>query len=258
MIMGMPIIIEIVDSGVSREVFEKVFTYFKYIDNKFSTFKKNSEISLINQGKLDKKNYSSDMKKVFKLSAETKKQTAGFFDINNGKIIDPSGLVKGWAIYNGGKILKKQGIKNFYISAGGDIEVSGKNNMGEKWAIGIRNPFNVNEIIKVLKVSSGGVATSGIYERGEHVYNPHLELKTKEGISSSAYNPKTKNKVSEIVSLTVVGPNIYEADRFATAAFAMGKTGINFIENLKGLEGYMIDQNGLATFTNGFKRYTIN
>ena len=53
----------------------------------------------------------------------------------------------------------------------------------------------------------------------------------------------------------MVGPDIYEADRFATAAFAMGPAGINFIEQLPGLEGYMIDPNEIATYTSGFERY---
>ena len=51
-----------------------------------------------------------------------------------------------------------------------------------------------------------------------------------------------------------------EADRFATAAFAMGKDGILFIENLPGFEGYAIDAKGIATMASGFpcivrKRY---
>jgi thiamine biosynthesis lipoprotein len=64
--------------------------------------------------------------------------------------------------------------------------------------------------------------------------------------------------VTDVVSLTVIGPNIYEADRFATAAFAMGEEGIRFIGRLAGFEGYMIDRRGQATFTNGFTRYVIN
>jgi FAD:protein FMN transferase len=61
--------------------------------------------------------------------------------------------------------------------------------------------------------------------------------------------------VQSIVSLTVVGPNVYEADRFATAAFAMDSAGIHFIEELDGFEGYMIDHAGMAMYTSGFERY---
>jgi len=61
----------------------------------------------------------------------------------------------------------------------------------------------------------------------------------------------------EIVSLTVIGPTVYDADRFATAAFAMGRQGIEFLESQKEYEGYMIDAKGIATYTNGFEQYVL-
>jgi len=50
---------------------------------------------------------------------------------------------------------------------------------------------------------------------------------------------------------------VFEADRFATAAFAMGRKGIQFIEELPGFEGYMIDAQARATYTSGFERYVL-
>ena len=64
-----------------------------------------------------------------------------------------------------------------------------------------------------------------------------------------------KAQTGRFVSVTVLGPNVYEADRFATAAFAMGPEGIHFIEELSGFEGYLIDKSGLATMTSGFGDY---
>jgi thiamine biosynthesis lipoprotein len=57
-------------------------------------------------------------------------------------------------------------------------------------------------------------------------------------------------------SITIIGPNVYEADRFATPAFVMGENAIAFIEKQKGLEGYIIDNKGEATMTSGFEKYT--
>jgi thiamine biosynthesis lipoprotein len=179
------------------------------------------------------------MKTVFRLSEKTREETYGYFDILRHGRYDPSGLVKGWAIYHAAQLLRKRGFKNFYVDAGGDIQVHGKNPQGQNWQIGIRNPFNIDEIVKVVSVSNRGVATSGTYVRGNHIYNPNIE----------------GDLETTIVSLTVIGSNIYEADRFATAAFAMGGEGIYFIESLKGFEGYMIDQNGRATMTTGFGEY---
>lgn len=235
----MPVVVEIIDDTVSQKSLDEVFDYFTSIDERFSTYKTTSEITLWNEGKITDAQQSDDMKKVLELSLETKEQTNGFFDIFFNGTCDPSGLVKGWAIHNAADILRKNGFKNFYIEIGGDIEIEGRNNKKEKWSIGIRNPFNREEVIKVVYLSGQGIATSGTAIRGSHIYNP-----------------KIKKPAEEIVSLTVIGPNIYEADRFATAAFAMGEKGILFIEDLAGFEGYMINHEGLATYTSGFNKYT--
>lgn len=238
--MGMPVSVEIADKHVTEIDFEAVYAYFMAVDERFSTYKSESEITKINSGEISTENFSDEMKEVFGLAEQTKKQSNGFFDIKHNGIIDPSGMVKGWAIYNAAKLLDKNGFVNFYVEAGGDIQVRGLNQQGQPWRVGIRNPFNQDEIIKSVELGSGeGIATSGNYIRGNHIYNPNQRGQI----------------IDEIVSLTVIGTNIYEADRFATAAFAMGAEGINFIENLPELEGYSIDRNGIATFTSGFEKY---
>jgi thiamine biosynthesis lipoprotein len=241
LLMGMPITLEVVDPLVSPDDLEKVFAYFVSVDETFSTYKATSEISKINRGELPSAKYSEDMKAILALSEQTKKDTYGYFDIEHDGLYDPSGIVKGWAIQNAADRLKAGGFRNFYIDAGGDISVAG-NKDGKLWRIGIRNPFNRSEYVKVLALTDRGIATSGTAIRGQHVYDP--------------YNPNMP--LLDIVSITVIGPNIYEADRFATAAFAMGKRGIQFIEKLAGFEGYMIDAHARATFTSGFERYVLH
>lgn len=238
--MGMPVTIQALDSNITDEDIQEVFSYLYYIDKKFSTYIKGSEISKINRGELKIFDASKEMQKVLKLCEETKRETNGYFDINLNGILDPSGLVKGYAIHQASLILKNKGFKNFYVEIAGDIQAFGKNEKGESWRVGIQNPFNPREIIKVIKITDKGIATSGNYQQGQHILNP-----------------KTKRKADEIASVTVIGPNVYEADRFATAAFAMGEKGINFIENQKSIEGYMIKKNGKAVLTNGLKRYLL-
>ncbi len=240
--MGMPITLEIVDATATEKSFDVVFDYFKYVDEKFSTYKDNSEISRINRGELRLEEASEDMKTVFALAEQTRLETNGYFDIRHRGAYDPSGLVKGWAIYNAAKILSDEGFENFYVEAGGDIQMRGMNGQGQDWRVGICNPFNTQEIVKALSLTDCGMATSGTYIRGQHIYNPKAE----------------GQPITDIVSLTVIGPNVYEADRFATAAFAMGRDGIAFIGRLKGFEGYMIDKDGQATFTSGFERYLLH
>jgi thiamine biosynthesis lipoprotein len=232
--MGMPVTVEIQNSKSKSQNsdIEKVFEYFRSIDAKYSPFKNDSEVAKLNRGE----KVSDEMQEILRLAQDLKDQTGGYFDVNrpDGKI-DPSGIVKGWAIGNAAKILKDLGYKRFYVDAGGDAEIVGRN-----WSWGIRNPFNVRENVKILKLSNCGIATSGIYERGQHIYDPVGK----------------KNEITDIVSMTVIGPNVFEADKFSTPAFAMGKRGIEFVEKQKNLEGYMIDRNGIATMTTGFGKYT--
>ena len=73
------------------------------------------------------------------------------------------------------------------------------------------------------------------------------------------HNPKDPHiPINDILSLTVIGPDIYHADCYATAAFAMGSEGIYFIEDMPRVEGYMIDRDGRATFTTDFNKYVIS
>ena len=242
LLMGMPITIEILDEKATQNDFNKAFDYLAYIDKNFSTFKPDSEISKINRGEIEEKDWSQEMKEVFQLAEKTKRETKGFFDVldNNGKY-NPSGIVKGWAILNTAKLIWSLEFKNFYVNAGGDIQFSGKNSDGEKWKTGIKNPFNQKEIVKIVYIPDGvGIATSGNYIRGDHIYNPNDRIQL----------------IEDIVSFTVIGPDVCEADRFATAVFAMGKEGINFLEKMPKFAGYMIDKNGVASMTSNFENYT--
>lgn len=241
-LMGMPITVELSDVTASVEIIDRVYDYFEQVDDRFSTYKPLSEISLLNQGLLTLGEASPDMVTIFNLAEEWRQSTGGYFNIQHAGRVDPSGLVKGWAISNAAEMIRESGFENFYVEAGGDIQAEGLNRMGKDWRVGIRSPFNMQEIVKVLAVNGFGVATSGTYIRGQHIYDPVTG----------------KTSLTDIASLTVIGPDIYEADCYATAAFAMGRGGINFIETLEGFEGYMIDENHIATFTSGFERFVVH
>ena len=161
----------------------------------------------------------------------------GYFDIRrpDGRL-DPSGIVKGWAIRNAAAIVEQAGVRDFFIEAGGDIQSAGNNADGRPWKVGIRSPFNADEIIKIVYPHGRGIATSA-HVRGQHIVDPH----------------RPGRPIEDIVSLTVIASDVLDADRFATAAFAMGKAGIGFIERTPGLEGYLVDRNGRATLTSGFE-----
>jgi FAD:protein FMN transferase len=252
-IMGMPITVAIPDrealdregQGLRGALFptleaaaEAVFQSFRDVDERFSPYKESSETSRIDRGELDPEQASREMREVLELAEDTKRRTDGYFDVRFNGRFDPSGLVKGWAIWRAARILDDDGFVSFCIEAGGDIEVRGANDQGKPWVIGIRSPFDPSLMIRRLNLPACGIATSGTYIRGEHIWNP-----------------RTDKAANEIASLTVVGPNVYEADRFATAAFAMGSRGIEFMAGLEGFDAYMVDAEGTAVYTPGFARY---
>lgn len=239
-IMGMPITVEILGVDNEHALVEEVFLYFQSIDKQFSPFLETSEVSRINAGTLAAEDSSAAMQEVLRLSEQTKQETNGYFDVYHNRIFNPSGLVKGWSISTAAKLLRSRNCINFCVEAGGDLEVSGMNAEGTPWRAGIRNPFQFDEIVKVVELHDQGMATSGSYLQGKHIYNPHDDA----------------DPLDAIVSLTVIGPTAYDADRFATAAFAMGKKGIQFVEQLPEHEGYVIDTQGTATMTSNFHQYT--
>lgn len=237
--MGMPVSVEVRDEGARHRAIEKVFDYFRSVDERFSTYKHGSEISRFNRGEIAQGNLSDDMHEVFALAEDEKRKTGGYFDIKKPDgSTDPSGIVKGWAIKRAAEILRGAGCKYFYIDAGGDIQASAPHG-SRPWKVGIRSPFNRGEIIKSLDISDNGVATSGTYIRGQHIYDPH----------------RPGQEIADIVSITVVADDIYKADIAATAAFAMGSRGVEFVSNMPGYEAYQIDANGNALMTKGFSKY---
>jgi thiamine biosynthesis lipoprotein len=236
-VMGMPVSVEIV--GVADGVTaDRVFAYFAEVDRRFSTYKPESEIERINRGEIAIAACSEEMREVLTLAEKTGRESGGYFDMRrpNGTL-DPSGIVKGWAIRNAANLIASTGARDFFINAGGDIQSCGNNATGEPWRVGIRSPFKQDEIIRVVYPRGRGIATSGTYVRGQHIYDPG--------------NPG--RPIDDIVSLTVIAADILEADRFATAAFAMGGRGIAFIEATPGLEGYLVHADGRATMTSGFQ-----
>src|ERR1700736_1356071 len=99
-VMGMPITVDVVGAA-DNAVIDAVFAYFEGVDRRFSTYKPDSEIEAINRSRLAAADYREEMREGLAPADRTKLDTGGFFDIRraDGRL-DPSGIVKGWAIRN--------------------------------------------------------------------------------------------------------------------------------------------------------------
>jgi len=152
--------------------------------------------------------------------------------INLQTKIDLGGIAKGYAIDETARIFRDHKIKDFFIDAGGDVYVGGKNCLGKLWRVGIRDPRSTTNIINIVEVSDAAVATSGNYEqyfviedeRWSHIIDP-----------TSGYPQK------EVISSTVIAPTAMEADALATALSVLGsQSGTSYINTLTEKHASMI------------------
>jgi thiamine biosynthesis lipoprotein len=96
--MGMPISLWLNGNGAKEADIAAVQEWFALVDDLFSTYKPTSQISLINSGQLHRDQADQRVQLVLDLCEQTKRETEGYFSIETPVGIDPSGLVKGWAI----------------------------------------------------------------------------------------------------------------------------------------------------------------
>jgi FAD:protein FMN transferase len=245
-IMGTAIGLDVRDESVLPAALEQTFAYLRGVDERFSPYKPDSEVSRLIRGEIDEAGSSPDLQTVLSLCEEARRSSEGYFDIRTHRPDgrpDPTGLVKGWALENAGRILEEAGARNYCINGGGDIVARGEAAPGHAWRIGIRHPLIADALATVLAVGDGAVATSGAYERGEHIRDPF-----------------TGRSPFGLLSVTIVGPSLTFADAYATAAFAMGPTGLAWVAGVAGYEGSAVtaDPDGTnprLSWTPGFDRY---
>ena len=197
-------------SGIDVEpAITKVKEYVQHIDEVFSTYKENSTISQLRRGEITIEECSPEVIEVWNLSAAIKDLTEGAFDpwaVAGG--FDPSGLVKGWAADKCAEILLQAGAQHIQVNAAGDLTLRGGFTPDQPWSIGVVNPDNRLEILQTFEIYDGAIATSGTYERGAHISDPHTGM--------IAIGAK---------SATVIGPNGAIADALATALMVSGRDG---------------------------------
>jgi len=237
-VMGMPVGIDVRDGEVMPAAVTEAFDWLRFVDATFSTYKEKSEISRLNSGELALPDAHPDVQAVLEECEQLRERTGGFFDARAaGAALDPSGLVKGWSVDRAGAILTAYGARNWSIYAGGDVLVRGCPDGEDYWSIGIQHPLQRDAIAAVVRGTDLAVATSGEYERGQHVVDPHTGLPP-----------------AGVLCVTITGPELGSADAFATAAFAMGTDGPAWTAELDGYEALTILADGRVLSTPGFPR----
>jgi FAD:protein FMN transferase len=247
-IWGTAIGVDIRD-GARDEFIDAVFAWFHHVDDLFSTWRDDSEISRLGRGELVESETSPEVRHVLQLCDRVSIESGGAFDITVGADprvtpraglgpIDPSGLVKGWALDRAAAMLGDNGLVNFSINAGGDVVTRGQPAPGQEWRVGIQHPWIRDRVAAVVAGTDLAIATSGRYERGEHIVDP-----------------ATGGPPSGLMAVTVIAEDLASADGYATAAIVLGDEGMSWLARLPGVEGMGITDSGVALFTEGFEQY---
>jgi FAD:protein FMN transferase len=231
-VMGIPVGIDVRDD-VDPRALDRAFDHLRWVDATFSTYVPDSEIARVAAGA----DPSPAVRAVLERCDDLRRRTGGGFDVHATGRLDPSAFVKGWALEGAAAILAEAGARNLCLHAGGDVIVRGERAAGEPWRIGIQHPHRRDRVAAVLAARDLAVATSGAYERGEHIVDP-----------------RTGRPPRGVLSVTVAGPDLGTADAYSTAAFAMGLDGPAWTTTLEGYAALTILADGRVLSTPGLDR----
>ncbi len=256
-VMGTMATITIVGGGLDGKTVQRALAescgVLHDADAVFSTWKAESPMSMIRRGELDVALAPDVVRDVLVLCEQARRDTAGWFDpwaMPGG--VDPTGLVKGWAVERACNVLIQAGVAGAMVNAGGDIAVSGiappdssggsAEVQGDRspWRVGIAHPWRTDAVALVVQIGGragigGGVATSGTYERGAHLFDPW-----------------SRQPRCSLASATVIGPSLAMADAYATALAVGGDRVLAAPWRAHGeYEAYLIRRDGSELATPG-------
>ncbi|MEV7234369.1 FAD:protein FMN transferase [Streptomyces sp. NPDC051020] len=218
-----------------RRALDDAVRWLHHVDAVFSTYRPDSAISRLGRGESGPGTCPAEVREVLDLCGDVTRVSRGWFSATPGGALDPSGLVKGWAVEAASQLLHESGATNTCVNGGGDLQLRGEARPGVPWRIGIAHPLRRGALATVVSGSDLAVATSGTAERGAHILDPH-----------------TGTPALGLVSITVVGQALTLTDAFATAAFAMGGGARGWLESLDGYEALGITPDGREWRTSGF------
>jgi FAD:protein FMN transferase len=198
------------------------------LDHRFSHYAANSEIVTWLSGGPISPDAVADFDYVLRQCGRLSDESNGVFTLRNPRTggVDTAGYVKGYAIRRAAEVLRQRGVRNFLLCVGGDNFCSGQPDDARPWRVAVADPQRRRAVAALVEVSDLAVATSGSSERGDHIWNPA--------------GPERR----ELLSFTVVGPDIAEADAYATIGYAMGVSGIAWVAQHAGYRSLAIRTDG--------------
>jgi thiamine biosynthesis lipoprotein len=233
--MGTVFSIDIRDAGDWTAAIAEVVTWLHRVDAVFSTYRADSDISRLRRGEVTLAEVDPDVRTVLDRCAEVSRISRGFFTATPSGRLDPTGLVKGWAIDRASDLLRRRGSSNHAVNGGGDIQLVGEAAPGRPWGVGISDPHDRQKVLAVVRGRDLAVASSGTAERGAHIVDP-----------------RTGRPAEGLAGVSVIGPRLTDVDAYATAAFAMGPQALGWLTSLPEHEGLVVTESGEISRTPGW------
>ena len=225
--MGTVFSIDIRDAGRWDDAIDEAVAWLHHVDAVFSTYRADSDIERISRGELRVADAHPDVATVLDLCAHVQTATDGYFSAMPAGRLDPTGLVKGWAIERASQLLRGRGSANHAVNGGGDMQLAGQARPGEPWRIGIADPRDASRVLTVVTGGDCAIATSGTGERGPHLIDPF-----------------TGRAATSLASASVVGASLTYADAYATAAFVMGLDALAWMATIDGYAVLLVTSDG--------------
>ncbi len=130
-----------------------------------------------------------------------------------GMQVGLGGLVKGWGVDRAVALLRRAGLRDFTVQAGGDLYAAGTRH-GKPWRVGVRDPRSATrEPFAWVEVSDSAFSTSGDSERFFVVDGKrHHHV-----IDTRTCRPATASRQA-----SVLAPTALEAEVLGKAVFVLG------------------------------------
>jgi thiamine biosynthesis lipoprotein len=206
-VMGMPISLALrgrhEDDPAGRDAWAEALAALHDVDRVFSTYRPDSFVSRLGRGEVALADCPAEVAEVLALGERWREESGGAFDVRRNGVLDPSGVVKGWAVERAAGPLRALEETDVALSAGGDMVCLARAE-SEPWRVGVEDPAAPDRILAVVPVRRGAVATSGLARRGGHITDA-----------------RTGTVPAVVASVTVVADDLTRADLDATAAFAL-------------------------------------
>jgi len=237
-VMGTVVVLELYtvpEQAGLTELLSRACARLHEADDVISTWQEASPMSRLRRGDITLEQAPPEIARVLERCEMARTLTHGWFDpwaMPGG--VDPTGLVKGWAAERALEVLRAPTVIGAMVNAAGDIAAFGGPSTSAPFRVGIVDPAERGQLACVVQLA-GAIATSGTYERGAHLVDPH-----------------TGRGAARLASASVCGPDLGLADAFATALAVAGQPGLAFVEAAEGYEALAIGHDGRWQWTPGF------